>query len=160
MASACCRGMQAQPNVASAGGRSLPRYCTEAPRGGTARTAVAFSSRERTSRKSSSGSAPGRPRPPVVPRPLDREALARSLTCPSCLRDMSTHPYYGPGNVVIDTCDACNVVWLDFGELQQIVDAPGKDRGQRERSARRADAEDVDLLAILAGRFGRHDRAE
>jgi hypothetical protein len=27
------------------------------------------------------------------------------------------------------------VIWLDFGELRQIVDAPGRDRGGRERSA-------------------------
>ena len=45
---------------------------------------------------------------------------------------MTTHPYYGPGNVVIDSCEPCDLVWLDFGELKQIVDAPGKDRGTRE----------------------------
>jgi hypothetical protein len=45
---------------------------------------------------------------------------------------MSTHPYFGPGNVVIDNCEACELVWLDCGELRQIVDAPGKDRGNRE----------------------------
>ena len=44
---------------------------------------------------------------------------------------MDTHPYYGPGNVVIDSCDRCELVWLDFGELKQIVDAPGQDRGTR-----------------------------
>jgi hypothetical protein len=42
---------------------------------------------------------------------------------------MATHPYYGPGNVVIDSCASCELVWLDFGELEQIVKAPGKDRG-------------------------------
>ena len=45
---------------------------------------------------------------------------------------MITHPYFGPGNVVIDSCEHCELVWLDFGELQQIVDAPGKDRGTRQ----------------------------
>lgn len=44
---------------------------------------------------------------------------------------MDVHPYYGPGNIVIDTCSRCNVIWLDCGELQQIADAPGKDRGRR-----------------------------
>jgi Zn-finger nucleic acid-binding protein len=43
---------------------------------------------------------------------------------------MNVHPYYGPGNVVIDTCSRCDLVWLDFGELQQISDAPGQDRGR------------------------------
>ena len=34
---------------------------------------------------------------------------------------MSTHPYYGPGNVIIDSCETCNLVWLDFGELKRAV---------------------------------------
>jgi Zn-finger nucleic acid-binding protein len=97
--------------------------------------------------------------PPVVPMPLDRKALGRSLRCPNCRRDMSTHPYYGPGNVIIDTCDGCDLVWLDFGELQQIVDAPGQDRGRRDQPTR-SGGDDVDLLAILAGRFGRKESAE
>ena len=42
---------------------------------------------------------------------------------------MSTHPYYGPGNIVIDTCAGCGVIWLDFGELNRVVAAPGRDRG-------------------------------
>jgi Zn-finger nucleic acid-binding protein len=68
--------------------------------------------------------------PPSVPIPLDRRDLTRHLACPSCHETMDVHPYYGPGNVVIDTCDRCNVVWLDFGELKQIADAPGRDRQQ------------------------------
>jgi Zn-finger nucleic acid-binding protein len=34
------------------------------------------------------------------------------------------------GNVIIDTCGTCDVVWLDFGELKQMEDAPGQDRGR------------------------------
>ncbi len=49
---------------------------------------------------------------------------------------MDTHPYYGPGNVVIDSCESCQAVWLDFGELRQIVNAPGQDRGKREHVPR------------------------
>ena len=45
---------------------------------------------------------------------------------------METHPYYGPGNVIIDSCARCEFVWLDFGELKQIADAPGADRGVRK----------------------------
>jgi Zn-finger nucleic acid-binding protein len=81
--------------------------------------------------------ATGQPGPPV---PLDRAELERRVICPSCRNPMETHPYYGPGNVVIDSCGACEVVWLDFGELKQIVAAPGKDRGSREQVPReRAD---------------------
>jgi Zn-finger nucleic acid-binding protein len=49
---------------------------------------------------------------------------------------METHPYYGPGNVIIDSCGECDLVWLDFGELKQISDAPGGDRGVRKPVAR------------------------
>jgi Zn-finger nucleic acid-binding protein len=70
--------------------------------------------------------------PPVNPVALSQDDLKRVVYCPNCKTRMATYPYYGPGNVVIDACDACNVVWLDFGELKQIVDAPGQDRGARE----------------------------
>jgi len=91
--------------------------------------------------------------PPVMPAPLDRTALQRSINCPGCSREMSTHPYYGPGNVVIDTCERCDLVWLDFGELQQIVNAPGLDRGRREQTRSRGD--EFDVLTILSGRVAR-----
>ena len=42
---------------------------------------------------------------------------------------MMTHPYMGPGTIVIDTCDGCNIIWLDYGELDRVINAPGKDRG-------------------------------
>jgi Zn-finger nucleic acid-binding protein len=69
---------------------------------------------------------------PAPPIPLDRAELERQVRCPACAGPMMTHPYYGPGNVVIDGCQACELVWLDCGELKQIVDAPGRDRGARE----------------------------
>jgi len=42
---------------------------------------------------------------------------------------MDTHPYYGPGNCVVDTCIRCGVIWLDYGEITVITNAPGRDRG-------------------------------
>jgi Zn-finger nucleic acid-binding protein len=71
--------------------------------------------------------------PPREPGPLDRSDLGREAACPRCRARMATHPYYGPGRVVIDTCDACNLVWLDPGELDRVVDAPGRDRGSSLR---------------------------
>ena len=67
-------------------------------------------------------------RPSVIPAPADREELKRRLTCPRCAAPMITDWYYGPGNIVIDTCPACDVIWLDAGELQRAIDAPGRDR--------------------------------
>lgn len=68
---------------------------------------------------------------PTAPQPIEQRELQRKLVCPSCGAPMEVHPYYGPGNVVIDTCARCDAVWLDFGELRQIADAPGRDRGSR-----------------------------
>ena len=63
------------------------------------------------------------------PGPLDARELTRIVACPQCRQKMDVHPYYGPGNIVIDTCAGCNLIWLDHGELKQVTDAPGKDRG-------------------------------
>ena len=72
--------------------------------------------------------------PPVTPIPPPKEALTRTLACPTCGHRMIVDRYYGPGNIVMDGCPSCDTVWLDFGELKQIVDAPGDDRGTRDRS--------------------------
>lgn len=73
---------------------------------------------------------------PAPPAPLDDRELQRRVTCPLCRQQMDVHPYYGPGNIVIDTCSRCDVIWLDFGELKQVTDAPGRDRGSRFAPAR------------------------
>lgn len=67
--------------------------------------------------------------PPEAPRPLNPAELERRIDCPVCAREMSTHPYLGPGTIVIDTCSQCNLIWLDNGELNRVVNAPGSDRG-------------------------------
>ena len=61
-----------------------------------------------------------------------REAAPGKLPrlCPRCSQPMDNHPYEGPGNVVIDTCEACSVNWLDKGELQKIVAAPDHTYGE------------------------------
>ena len=40
--------------------------------------------------------------------------------CPGCGEQMEVHPYYGPGNVLIDSCGECALVWLDRGEIATI----------------------------------------
>jgi Zn-finger nucleic acid-binding protein len=68
------------------------------------------------------------PGPPIRPKPLNQKDRQRRLTCPHCERRMETHPYYGPGNVMIDRCTRCALIWLDRGELGTIINAPGRDR--------------------------------
>lgn len=57
--------------------------------------------------------------------PLNQADLAKRRNCPACDSKMDTHPYYGPGNAVIDSCNICNLVWLDQSELYDIIRAPG-----------------------------------
>ena len=56
-----------------------------------------------------------------TPDPWD---LERQIKCPRCHRRMDTHPYGGPGNVILDSCSKCFVNWLDHGELMRIAHAP------------------------------------
>jgi len=67
--------------------------------------------------------------PPKPMTKLNQAELNRRLNCSVCHQTMETHPYMGPGNIVIDTCSTCNLIWLDYGELGRVVDAPGRDRG-------------------------------
>ena len=60
-----------------------------------------------------------------VPSPVNPGEMDQRENCPACWEPMDAHPYYGPGNVVIDTCMHCKLVWFDHGELARIVCAPG-----------------------------------
>jgi Zn-finger nucleic acid-binding protein len=59
------------------------------------------------------------------PRPIQSQELERAVDCPRCRRRMDTHPYGGPGNIVIDNCPDCRLNWLDHRELRRVVRAPG-----------------------------------
>jgi Zn-finger nucleic acid-binding protein len=57
----------------------------------------------------------------IEPRsPLD---ATRHLRCPSCQSEMDGHPYGGGGNVNVDSCEKCGLLWLDGGELRRIATA-------------------------------------
>lgn len=62
---------------------------------------------------------------PAEPRPIDPTAYERRVACPSCKTKMDVHPYYGPGNVVVDTCGECGLIWLDHGEMTRVEQASG-----------------------------------
>jgi len=61
---------------------------------------------------------PSRGIPPRRQSPGDR-----TIACPACRQPMVSHFYGGPGNLVIDTCESCDVNWLDPGELRRIARA-------------------------------------
>lgn len=58
---------------------------------------------------------------PAVPRSFDPAELRRRVGCPKCRKVMDAHPYGGGGNVVIDTCHRCHLVWLDAGEMETLA---------------------------------------
>ncbi|MCD0458567.1 hypothetical protein LOC72_03705 [Roseiconus lacunae] len=62
----------------------------------------------------------------AVPTPMNQVELKDRLQCPACLETMETHPYHGPGTVVINSCNGCGVAWLDYWELAAIIRAPGR----------------------------------
>jgi Zn-finger nucleic acid-binding protein len=102
-------------------GHHAVQYCERCRGVVLERAAFASAVTARRARATGPGSPP--------PAGLDSRELERRVKCPACRKMMDVHPYYGPGNVIIDTCATCNLVWLDFGELKQIGDAPGQDRG-------------------------------
>jgi len=64
--------------------------------------------------------------PIEVIRPPDWQDLRRQMNCPGCGKQMDTHLYGGPGNIVIDNCEPCSLNWLDDGELQRVIGAPDR----------------------------------
>ena len=66
--------------------------------------------------------------PPIIPPPVNLGELQRDINCPDCGQLMSTHPYGGPGNLVVDNCIHCRLLWLDNSEFKRVVRAPGRER--------------------------------
>jgi len=64
---------------------------------------------------------PERRRPPQA---FNSKELDRELRCPHCASEMETYPYGGPGNVVLDNCMECGILWLDYDEISRIVQSP------------------------------------
>lgn len=58
------------------------------------------------------------------PRDVD---AGRVLQCPLCKSAMDRHLYGGGGNMDVDSCESCGMLWLDRGELSRMVAAPDRD---------------------------------
>ena len=67
----------------------------------------------------------------AVQMPADHDDLKRTIQCPKCNLRMDAHRYAGPGNVVVDTCDNCSLIWLDRGEITRIAHAPDNEDFER-----------------------------
>lgn len=79
--------------------------------------------------------------PDQRPIPVQARELDVRRRCPACQQFMQTHPYYGPGNSVIDSCVHCLLTWIDHGELDRIIRAPGLRCGGGYRGGLRAAVE-------------------
>lgn len=64
--------------------------------------------------------------PDDAPIQINPAELHEVCTCPACFDRMETFNYYGPGNVVLDSCNECMLTWFNQGELGKIIRAPGR----------------------------------
>jgi Zn-finger nucleic acid-binding protein len=70
---------------------------------------------------------------------------------------MDTHPYYGGGRVVVDTCHRCTLIWLDAGELTVIErHNPLPLIGERSQPAAPAQLPRDDSSDLLSSLIGWH----
>ena len=60
------------------------------------------------------------------PAPYDASELDRKDACPACSGTMEAFVYCGPGNVVLTSCDTCQLSWFRDKQLDRIVRAPGQ----------------------------------
>lgn len=51
-----------------------------------------------------------------------RKEMSIESFCPSCQTPMATYVYCYDSGIKIDRCKECNGIWLDDGELKQIID--------------------------------------
>jgi Zn-finger nucleic acid-binding protein len=59
----------------------------------------------------------------------------KELTCPKCNSPMRTYERNG---ITIDQCTACHGIFLDRGELEQLISAESSYLGGRESDRRQA----------------------
>lgn len=55
---------------------------------------------------------------PVI---LLTEQQGQDIHCPCCRRTMNIHPCYGPGYIIVNSCNGCGMVWLDCRERESSL---------------------------------------
>jgi LSD1 subclass zinc finger protein len=80
----------------------------------------------------------------AAPAATDPDDLKRKLACPGCRHPMDAHFYAGGGNVIVNSCEDCCLIWLDNGSLTRIAHAAGADASGTQYSEPAFDA-DQDL---------------
>ncbi|MDX2226149.1 MAG: zf-TFIIB domain-containing protein [Verrucomicrobiae bacterium] len=90
----------------------------------------------------------------LPPRRVD--SRGRNIPCPSCHGTMTCKIHHG---VEVDVCQVCEAVWLDAGELAEIIDRfqarvllyaePESIPGQKQKDSRKTTDVIADTLADL-----------
>ena len=93
-------------------------------------------------------------------RPLNTEEYDRRICCPNCRDRMEVHPYYGPGNIVMDSCSECQYVWLDHGELRTVEQAEGGRQPEPMPLHLNDDGDVTAIPAPLQGLSGDNDQPD
>ena len=76
-----------------------------------------------------------RERSPLSLPPPDHFCATPARKCPLCSAAMECHSYAGPGNFMLNSCEPCEVNWLDPGELQRVAAAYDADMSPRRPGA-------------------------
>jgi Zn-finger nucleic acid-binding protein len=88
----------------------------------------------------------------AAPAASDPADLHRKLACPRCHHAMDAHFYAGPGNVIVNSCEDCCLLWLDRGGLMRIAhfsaaDASSSDASSSDASSADASSADATISA-------------
>jgi len=77
----------------------------------------------------------------------DRRAAKENLPCPSCGQALAPFNYAGDSGIILDKCFACGHIWLDAGELEEVLQAVRASRQGLDRDIKRfsADLHEVEV---------------
>jgi Zn-finger nucleic acid-binding protein len=90
--------------------------------------------------------------------PQENDELLRIIDCPICSRQMESYPYgAASGNIIIQGCGNCNVVWLDFGDLYRIEKVFTMDQ-RKNKDENQQDKEFFERNTPLNSGFSREER--
>jgi Zn-finger nucleic acid-binding protein len=67
--------------------------------------------------------------------------VREGLRCPDCRAAMEAFNYAGDSGVILDRCPRCGGLWLDRGELEQVLRVAAASRRGLERDAKRFSAD-------------------
>ena len=71
-----------------------------------------------------------------------------AYSCPDCHQPMEKYGYMGLAAIQMDRCDACELVWLDADELQNMLLALAQSNYRSESLRQKSERERVDIVEM------------